>query len=316
MLANKDILVTVLMPAYNSAKYIAESIESVINQSYKNFELLIINDGSTDETQKIIDKYKSADSRIRSYYHKNKGLVPTLNKGVALSMGRYIARIDSDDTWTSDKLTLQIKQLQSDNSIVLIGTNYNIVDAEGVYKKTVIQPVDDDDIRRSFYLRNPFAHSSVIFNKSVALRVGLYKSKFMPAEDYELWIRMSRVGKLKNLNHVCMNYRELSSGISQTNSYKQSKATELIANNYWLENKPSLYPISEIKTAYNNHKKTDPLLATQILKDYAQIGVKMVKNKEYLKGVTQLIHVILSCMEGTQAVFSRLIKLRLGSFFR
>lgn len=306
--------VTVLMPAYNSASFIAEAIESVLSQTYKDYELLIINDGSSDKTQEIINSYKTKDNRIRSIKQKNIGLVATLNKGIKLAKGAYIARIDSDDIWNSDKLIKQMSVISKDNSIVLIGSSYDIVDESGSYISRVIQPTEDDDIRRAFYLRNPFGHSSVVYLKSAVEKAGLYDENMLPAEDFDLWIKIAKLGRIENIDKICLKYRLLKSGISQSNSYKQTNVTNKLCRLYWFANPVTLASISEIRKSFIRANNTNKHIAFQVLKDYAQIGVKMIKYGQIFNGILQLARVCLSSVFGVPAVTSRLIRIRPGSF--
>lgn len=306
-------LVTVLMPAYNSAKYVAESVESVLGQTFKDFEFIIINDGSTDDTLDIINKYAKTDKRISILNQDNKGLVKTLNRGINAATGKYIARIDSDDVWLKDKLKIQMSALD-DKNLVLIGSSYDIIDENGSYKSTVVQPSSDYDIRRAFYLRNPFGHSTVVFLKDTAIKSGLYDENMLPAEDYDLWLKISEKGEVKNLSDSYVKYRVHSSSISQSSSKKQSSMTSFIISRHWSKNSPKVESVESIRRSlYTDKKHSNRSANHQILNDCAQLGIKMIKNRRLKDGLFQLFHVIRSDRGGAKAVIVRLSKLTPGS---
>lgn len=206
--------VSIILPAYNTARYLKESLDSVLRQSYTNFELIALNDGSTDTTGDILDQYAASDTRIVVVHQDNIGLVKTLNKGINLAKGELIARIDGDDPWMDDKLLEQVNCFNEDPSLVLSGGGFEIINTDGYYLETVMPPLFDEDIRRTLYLRNTFGHSAVVFKKEAAIQAGLYSSDHGPTEDYDLWIRLAKIGTVSNLPRPIYRYRINLNGIS------------------------------------------------------------------------------------------------------
>ncbi len=198
------LLITVLMPVYNAENHLRMAIDSILSQSFTDFEFLIINDGSTDNSEKIITSYH--DSRLR--YYKNKSqlrLVQTLNKGLELAEGQYIARMDADDIAVSYRLEKQLLWMQSHPEVGVCGS---FVETFGKQHKTWNYPIFDAQIRVNMLLNNPFCHSSVMLRKSVLDTHDLrYASNYEYCEDYDFWIRASAVTKFYNIPKILMYYR-------------------------------------------------------------------------------------------------------------
>lgn len=193
--------ITVLMPVYNAEKYLRRALESVLNQTFKNFEFLIINDGSTDTTVNIINSYN--DPRIRIVTQENAGVAKALNKGLNLASCELIARIDADDICTLDRLEKQVDFMNKNPEYIVIGSDCNAIDENGefIYKQVNIS-YEHEDILKTMYKYCPFMHTSVMLRKSFALKVGGYPERAHNFEDHLLWIKMSSLGKFKNFTEV------------------------------------------------------------------------------------------------------------------
>lgn len=225
---NSEPLVTVLMPVYNGAKFLREAIESILNQTFTNFELLIINDGSNDSSEEIILSYE--DSRI--VYVKNEHnlkLIATLNKGLELAKGKYIARMDADDISVLSRLEKQVRFLEGNPAIGLLGSAFEIIGKE--IKNSY--PVADDDIRLTMLFLNSFLHSSVLFRRELCLTNNLYfNKKYIHAEDYKLWTELMFKTKVSNLDEVLVKYRVHDNQISHIHSKEQIEGTQKIQKEY------------------------------------------------------------------------------------
>jgi glycosyltransferase involved in cell wall biosynthesis len=215
-------LVSILMPTYNRALLIGKSIESVIAQNYSNWELLVIDDGSTDGTQKIINEYSANDKRIKLLSiprTKFNGISKYLNYGIEKSNGKYIARIDDDDFWCNkNKLSQQVDFLEKNPDYVLVGGGVQLVDNDGKVMYEFFENHTDEEIRKNALKSNPFSHSSVLFRKDIAQLVGCYGC-FRNAEDWEFWLRLGKKGKLYNFNEYYTAYLYAGQNLS-TNSQK------------------------------------------------------------------------------------------------
>jgi hypothetical protein len=211
-------LVSVVLPVWNGERYVKQTIESILAQQFSDFELVIVDDGSTDNTPSIIESF-GHDPRIRCHRQANLGLVNALNKGLELSLGKLIARIDADDYAMPERLMLQVKALVENPGVAVIGSAIRVVDE------------NDKTLRRVSYetLANTrmadgcaVAHAAVMFKKDVIIRLGGYRQPFLHAEDYDLWLRVSEIAEIRNLEEVLTVVRELASGITKTHSGAQA----------------------------------------------------------------------------------------------
>jgi len=208
-------LVSVILPVYNGKAYIRGAIQSILCQTFKDFELIVIDDGSTDDSAAIIDSF--SDLRIRSFRQANQGLASTLNRGIALARGEYIARQDQDDLSGPKRLTLQIAFMESHPQCVLLGSWAQIMEGDRLVKRFHRHPVDDVTLRYQLLFNNPFVHSSILMRRSTLLQAGGYTTnpERQPPEDYELWSRLSRFGSIANIGALLLTYREVDGSMSR-----------------------------------------------------------------------------------------------------
>ncbi len=222
-----DKLVSIILPTYNGALRIEASILSVLAQAYTNWELLVIDDGSTDGTCAVVSSLAQKDSRIR--YIKNEtnlGIQKTLNRGIQEAKGEYIARIDDDDVWVDrDKLKQQVAFLVENTDHVLVGTGFIAVNENGkeIFRK--YNTTSDKEIRSEILNKNCFTHSSVLFIKSSALSTGGYSESpdTRHIEDYELWLKLGTVGTFANIPMYGVKLVLRSESISSQNKVEQFK---------------------------------------------------------------------------------------------
>ena len=215
MLVSNQPLVSVLLPVYNGAGFLQGGIESILSQSYRNIELIIINDGSSDDSAKIISKFK--DPRIRVYHQENQGLSATLNRSINLAKGEYLARQDQDDLSLTERLEKQVSFLDAHPSCGMVGGWAEIwvgnVKSERVHQ----HPTESSHLKYDLLFDNPFVHSSVMLRKSACETVGLYSTDKarQPPEDYELWSRVARQFEVANIPEVLLVYREVPNSMSR-----------------------------------------------------------------------------------------------------
>lgn len=203
-------MISIVMSVYNGEKFISKAIESVLNQTYSNFEFIILDDGSFDNSLNIIQEYSKRDSRIRIISKKNTGLTKSLNIGLNLACGQYIARIDSDDVWEKSKLAKQVQFLESYSNYALIGSAYNEIDENDIiikHNQTVLLTTTDSQIKERIVYCNPFLHSAVLFRTEVLQSIGGYNEDFKYTQDYELWIRIMSKYKVANLSDILVSRR-------------------------------------------------------------------------------------------------------------
>ena len=221
------------MPAYNAQKYINEAIESILNQTFKDFEFIIIDDCSTDKTWEIMEDYAKKDSRIVIIKNeKNLKLAETLNKGIEISKGKYIARMDADDRSYPDRLYKQFSFMENNPEIGISGGSMNICDKNLNIKSIRKYNLSDREIRKNIFKYSPFCHPLVIIKKEVFDKIGKYDSKFNPAEDYELYFRMGEFYKFGNLDDILLSYRVVEKSMTTGSTKKMELKTIEIRNKY------------------------------------------------------------------------------------
>jgi glycosyltransferase involved in cell wall biosynthesis len=198
--------VTVLMPAYNVGKYIAEAIRSVLDQDFPDFELLIVDDGSADDTRQVIATFR--DERIRLLVQEKKGISAALNAGLAEARGEYIARFDADDICLPQRLSRQTAYLDAHPDYVLTGSDaeYMSEDGEHLFDFHCIA-YSSPDVLNKLYDTCPFIHSAVMFRKKEVLQAGSYSLYAHNFEDYFLWIQLVQFGKCCNLPETLIKVR-------------------------------------------------------------------------------------------------------------
>jgi glycosyltransferase involved in cell wall biosynthesis len=199
-------LVSIIMPVKNEEKYIFGSVQSVLLQTYKNFELIIIDDGSIDKTVNIIESLK--DERIKLYKKENNGLVEQLNFGIMVAKGEFIARMDADDLVNPEKLEMQLNFLLSNNDIHLVGTNFQFIDSNNDILMEKKLPEFHKDIEFMMPFIDSVLHSSILTYKNVLVDSGRYNKEYYCAEDDELFLRLLSLGyKMHNIQKPLYKYR-------------------------------------------------------------------------------------------------------------
>lgn len=207
-MADNRPMVTVLMPVYNGERYLRYAVDSILNQTFKDLEFLIIDDGSTDTSREIIRSY--ADPRIRLIENvKNQGLIKTLNRGLELAQGTYIARQDQDDVSHLQRLEKQVNFFTAHPGVVLAGTQVNSMDQYGRTSRPFGCCVLKSEIaiRWQSMFDNPFVHSSVMMRTDVVRREGGYDEHFVACEDFEFFSRLTYTYQTSNLSEVLLDYR-------------------------------------------------------------------------------------------------------------
>jgi len=200
-------LVSVNMPVYNGERFIKEAIESILAQSFADFELVIVNDGSTDNTVSIIGQFN--DPRIKLVHNKNKtGLAHVRNIALTNSIGKYIAILDSDDVAFPERLQLQVDFLEKNEKYALVCGGIDIIDAEGNITGAEAYTYSDDEIGPALFFHNCIAQSSVMLRKSMLPSTEPYDPAFPPSEDYHLWIRLSKKYPMHIIKKPLIKYRK------------------------------------------------------------------------------------------------------------
>ncbi|MCX6808606.1 MAG: glycosyltransferase [Candidatus Berkelbacteria bacterium] len=205
---SKKPLVSVLTPAYNAEKYLVETIEGILSQSFSDFEFIIIDDRSTDKTWQIIKEYAKKDTRIIPLQNeKNLGIAGNRNKGLKYAQGEYIVWQDADDISLPDRLEKQVSFMQEHKDVAICGGFIQFFDYTGLGGVRKYKP-DDNSLRKTIFRFSPVAQPAAIIRKSCLDEVGSYDLEFPPAEDLDMSFRLGRKYKFANIQSVVLRYRE------------------------------------------------------------------------------------------------------------
>src|SRR3990167_3648407 len=209
-------LVSALMTVFNAEKYLSASIESILDQTFSNWEFIIVDDASTDRSLEIMEAYAAKDRRIRLICNEcNKGQTLCLNQGLKEARGRWVARQDADDLSDPTRLEKQLARVTGEPSLALLGTSGFIIDENGRRTGLLDMPLTEELIRWSAPILNPFLHTSVLFQTEVACTLGGYDTQYRIAQDYDLWTRMMAEHCVANLPERLVSYRHLESSLSK-----------------------------------------------------------------------------------------------------
>jgi len=228
----KNPKVSVLMSAYNSEKYISEAIESILNQTFKDFEFIIINDGSTDNTLKIIREYAKRDNRVKLInLRKNVGLIAALNKGLKVCKGIYIARMDSDDISVAERFAKQIEYMKQHPECGVLGGLHIKFEEGGTC--TVIKRYQPKIKMLDLLLHgNLVSHPTVLLKKEILMNHNIkYDSNYPYAEDFAFWVECLKYTEIHNLQEVLLKYRWHDSNVSVVHKKIQDESAEKIRHN-------------------------------------------------------------------------------------
>jgi glycosyltransferase involved in cell wall biosynthesis len=244
-------VISVILPVFNEDKYLKESVNSLLNQSFKNFELIIIDDASTNpETHKIIDNIKTKDNRIKAIKNEtNLGLTKSLNIAIKKAQGKYIARMDADDISHKERLRIQYNFLEKNKEIGICGTWIKMFNK--IHKK-YISPFDHEHILVKSFIQCPFFHPTVMFRKDLFFHHNLfYNENIRYSQDYELWTRALRVTKGANIPKYLLYYRVHNNQISILKAQEQNKTISYIYNNILQDLLKNNYSIQFSQTHFN-----------------------------------------------------------------
>jgi glycosyltransferase involved in cell wall biosynthesis len=209
------------MPVYNEPERVGRAIDSVLAQTFDRFELIVVDDGSSDGTSEILSSYAD-DRRVRLLVNDgNIGLVRSLNRGLAVCRAPLVARLDADDHMEPTRLERQTALFDDDPRLTLSATAYRRVDSAGEFIRLGSPPLDHGGLAVAMLTGNRIQHSSIMFDRAAALGHGGYREAWFPVEDYDLWLRMLRDGKYRGLPSVEVSYTENPDGISSRRAAEQ-----------------------------------------------------------------------------------------------
>lgn len=216
--------VTVAMAMYNSARFVREAVESVLAQTYTDFEFLIVDDGSTDGGGDIVAELAATDSRITLLRQENRGIVASVNRLIDLARAPLIARMDSDDVCLPERFERQVAYMRDHPEVVALGTQFIEIDERGWWRdRSETYPTEPHDVRSALRFTQPIGNPTAMLRTDAVRRVGGYRPAFRYCEDYDLYLRLSCVGDIANLPDVLFHYRRTAGQMSTAQNRMQTR---------------------------------------------------------------------------------------------
>lgn len=258
---SKTPTVSVVMPVYNAQEYLREAVESILAQTFSDFEFIIINDGSTDRSESILQEFQRQDKRIRLVSRSNTGIVVALNEGIGNASGRYIARMDADDIALPELFAKQVAFLEDAPDYVAVGTCVLMIDPDGWPVMPANLKMSHEEIDEAHMAGcGAFPHSGSMIRRDVVQSVGGYRQETQYAEDIDLWLRLAEIGKLTNYPEVLLRYRLHAKSIGHSRRVEQEQALNVALTDAY--RRRGLTPPTRESTAdeasnskYDAHKK-------------------------------------------------------------
>lgn len=247
-------LASVLLPVHNGGRFVREALDSLIAQSARDLEIVVVNDGSTDATASILDDFARRDSRIRIVNQPQQGLVAALNRGLAECRGCYVARMDADDIAHPERIGRQLAYLLACPEVVAVGCQIAIIDSSGKILRKGHYPIGQASCRRHLLGRSsPLCHPAVLFRLQAVREVGGYRSAYADAEDYDLWLRLGQIGEIDNLPATLLQYRVHGGNVTILRGERQARHSALafVAASVRAEDGRDLTPVEGWPSAQN-----------------------------------------------------------------
>jgi glycosyltransferase involved in cell wall biosynthesis len=297
-------VVSVIMAVHNGERYLNQAISSILNQTFTDYEFIIINDGSTDNTLEMLREFN--DDRIIIIDQKNIGLTKSLNKCIRISRGKYIARMDDSDICPPERLLKEYEYLENNPEYALVGTSSNIIDTNGHKVSEVIPALTHSAILKNLHRRNQFSHGSILIRKKILERIGGYRELFWYCQDYDMYLRMINNHLLANLKYVGYEWRDETDRLSVKTQVEKTVYRTLARLLYYervlygkeiyinIMNNNSHTILSRVKTYYFN-TPNHSLLYKLFVSNYRKIDLK-----HYLS-------LLLIYLSGTESLLFKLV---------
>jgi len=216
--------VSVVMPAFNAAEFLDDAVASILNQTFRDFEFIIIDDGSTDETPDILRKYAEADDRVRVYRQGNQGVIAALNRGCQIARGQFVARMDADDISLPRRFERQTNFLKKHPEIGIVGTWAANIDKNNSVVGKWCLPPSPMVLKWNHFFRVCVIHPTVLMRRPILEKLNFYRSDSLYADDWDLWLRASAMTEFGNTPEILFKYRVWSKSVSKSHSQECQKA--------------------------------------------------------------------------------------------
>lgn len=271
--------VSVVMPVYNGETFLEEALLSVLTQSLRDIEVIVVDDGSTDRTPEILAYV--TDPRVRVLTQPNGGIAAALNFGVAHARGRYVARMDADDRCVPERLDRQVSFLETHPEVAAVGSSYRLIDESGAYLGVFGTLVGDQELRRDLFVRCPFGHGTMMIRLSALQELGGYDVGCVPAEDYDLWIRLMRRHQVANLPEALYEYRVYGQGDPRTQQQRGAALREAL---WSTATPPRLSParaLSDLAVYRRSGSEVRTALVAAYLREHRSLFVEALRRRRW-----------------------------------
>lgn len=306
-------LVSIIMPVYNSERFLRSALDSLLRQTYNNFELIVVNDGSKDGSAAIIDEYAARDNRIKAFHKNNSGVVDTANFAASHATGEFIMRTDSDDVSFDNKLMDLVNCALNNPSAILVTGNIEVVDENEEYLYKHVIPPLNDEIKRAMYIYNPIANGATMIKRSAFEEVGRYSNVF--AEDFDLWVKLFNMGEFVATDTTLYRWRINPDGLTMSNNKKSIDKEKEYADKLWARTKPKVISrkkvIERSDYYYKRFKKNGVSYKRIFLSDLARVAIHLLKRGDVIACLKQWLIIASTGRTGLKTVLVR-ISLILG----
>jgi glycosyltransferase involved in cell wall biosynthesis len=304
MTSHLDPFVSVVMPVYNAGDFLHKSIESILSQSYRDFEFIIINDGSTDGSWEVIESYAKKDDRVVAVNQRNSGVAKTANLAASMARGRYLARTDADDISFESKLEDLVACAKKYPSAIVIAGSVEVINERDEFLYRANVPIYDDDIKRALYIRNAIPNGATLIKKQAFDHVGGFADVF--AEDCHLWTRLFSEGDFRGTGTTVYRWRYNSSGLTSMDLEKSiQKGKEYLAK-LWDDFPPRNILRSEILARSHIYTGMPGRFGSNynemFLDDISRVAVHQIKHGYIWNGSLQLLSVASTGVLGIKIV--------------
>lgn len=304
---DKEPLVSVIMPVYNAGHYLREALDSMLRQTYRNFELIIINDGSSDDSAEIIAHYKKRDPRIVVFTQKNSGVVAAANFGASVAKGEYLMRSDADDISFNTKLSDLVTCATEHPQAIVISGNIEVINERSEFLYRDMLCPFNEEIKREMFIRNPIPNGATLVKKSAFDTVGGYDDVF--AEDFHLWIKLFSLGDFVATGTYVYRWRTNSKGLTFSNIEKSVQKEKEYVNILWETQPPHYTPRRDIRRRSQLYTTTFKMHGREynhiFLSSFARFSIHLAKHGHRILALKQISAVAFSSATGFKFVVLR-----------
>ena len=226
--------ISVVMPVYNAALYLRQALDSVLAQTFTDFEVVVIDDGSTDDSSAMLDDYARRDARVNVFHRENRGITATRNELITRCRGEFMAVFDSDDVCLPVRFERQLAHLRANPDVTCLGAAWELIDDHGRRLTKITPPLADADVQAvALKGHSPMCHSATIMRLDAVRRVGGYDPGLQQAEDLDLYLRLGELGRIENLPEILLQYRVHPASVSERKCVEQRACARRACEAAW-----------------------------------------------------------------------------------